>query len=175
MHLTFAEAKKLGIDLPTAAKAKRFSSGKRADLGGRYFRSLWEANYSRYLNWLVAQGVHARWEYEVDEFEFPIKRGCRFYKPDFKVFAHDGTFEYHEVKGWMDGKSATKLKRMARHFPEVKVIVIGRPQYQRISKMCKHLPGWESGKDFSGPETQKGASVLDSLAALGVDVSQYVQ
>lgn len=172
MHLTHAEAKALGIDLPTAVKAKRFSSGKRPDLDNRYFRSVWEANYARYLNWLVAQGVIARWEYEVDEFQFPIKRGCRFYKPDFKVWEHDGSFSYHEVKGWLDGKSSTKLKRMARYFPAKKIVLIDRPRYYAIAKQfSKLLAGWEKGGDKRTKET----SIEAFLASKGIDVSQHVK
>lgn len=144
VRVSAAEAKRLGVDLPTASHVSRYSSGKRADLEGRYFRSMWEANYCRYLNWLVSQGVYAKWEYEVDEFEFPIKRGNRFYKPDFKVFDAVGNFEYHEVKGWMDGKSRTKLKRMAKYHPDVKIIVIDGKRYRAITKQFSWLPGWET-------------------------------
>lgn len=123
----------------------RGRGGKRADLADRYFRSSWEANWARYLNWLISLGEIKSWEYEVDTFEFmEIKRGARFYTPDFKVFARDGSFVYHEVKGWMDPTSKTKLKRMTKYYPEVKVILIDRPYYRDVAKkLFGVIPGWE--------------------------------
>jgi len=107
-----------------------FPSGKRY-----FFRSGWEMNYAHYLEWLVSVGEIENWEYEVDTFWFEnIRRGVRSYTPDFKVFNKDKTFEYHEVKGWMDSKSATKLKRIAKYYPEIKVILIDEGQYKSIMK-----------------------------------------
>lgn len=91
-------------------------SGKRDDLGGLYVRSKWEANYARYLNWLIEQGEIDRWEYEPETFWFPIKRGVRHYTPDFKVWSN-GEYEWHEVKGYMDKKSKTKLNRFRIYHP----------------------------------------------------------
>lgn len=123
-------------------RAGKSSGGWRADLE-RYFRSTWESNYARYLNWLIDQGEIARWEYEADTFEFPVKRGSRFYTPDFKVVNPDGTYEYHEIKGWMDAQSATKLKRMAKYYPEEVVVVIGKEEYQALKKWRKLIEDWE--------------------------------
>lgn len=120
------------------------SGGRRPDLDNRYFRSRWEANYARYLNWLVSQEKIHRWEYEVDEFEFPIKRGQRFYIPDFKVWLTETTFEYHEVKGWMDPKSKAKMNRMAKYHPTVKVLVIGKKEYNAVRRWSGIIPNWES-------------------------------
>jgi len=64
----------------------KYKAGKRADLGNRFFRSKWEANYARYLEWMKNRGEITDWDYECDTFEFGrIKRGGRFYTPDFKV------------------------------------------------------------------------------------------
>lgn len=121
--------------------------GTRPDLGGVYFRSRMEANYARYLNLLVRAGKIASWEYEPHEFVFEkITRGTRTYKPDFKVVKLDGSHEWHEVKGWMDPKSKTKLDRMARYFPAERVIVIGKEWARSAKRTVAHLiPGWESG------------------------------
>jgi hypothetical protein len=123
----------------------RGSMGKRDDLGGLYVRSSWEANYARYLNWLVEQKQIIKWEYEPDVFEFTnIKRGCRSYLPDFKIYNLDGTIEYHEVKGWMDQKSKTKLSRMAKYYKEIKLLVIGKEEYYAIRNDVKpFIPNWE--------------------------------
>ena len=98
----------------------RTRGGRREDLDNRYFRSAWEANYARYLNWLVEQGDIQGWEYETDTFVFDgYTRGAMTYRPDFKVTEKDGSIVYHEVKGWMDGPSKTRLNRMKKHYPEV--------------------------------------------------------
>jgi len=114
-------------------------------LGGLYVRSAWEANYARFLDWLIEHGVIVRWEYEPDRFVFDaIKRGARSYLPDFKVWASEKIFEYHEVKGWMDPKSKTRLKRMAKYYPDVRVIVIGRDEYREIeNKVGALIDRWE--------------------------------
>jgi len=120
------------------------SGGIRSDLG-IFVRSSWEANYCRYLNWLASLGEIQGWEYEPETFEFDaIKRGTRSYTPDFKVTNLDGSVEYHEVKGWMDPKSSTKLKRMAKYHPDVTIILIDKDAYYAIRRECKHLvPNWE--------------------------------
>jgi len=123
----------------------RCRSGKRADLNNLFVRSSWEANYARYLNFLIRHGEIASWEYEPDTFWFhEIKRGTRSYTPDFKVFEHDGSFKYHEVKGWMDQKSKTRLKRMAKYYSDVPLILVDAPVYYAIqhdvSSLVEH---WE--------------------------------
>lgn len=119
--------------------------GYREDLGAVFFRSRWEANYARYLNLLIERKAIAKWEFEVDTFWFEnIKRGVRSYTPDFKVYGMDGRIWYEEVKGWMDKKSATKLKRMKKYHPTVQVIVVGESQYKEIEKaLSGAIPHWE--------------------------------
>lgn len=127
-------------------RTRRGRGGRRDDLGGRYFRSAWEANYARYLNWLVARGEVREWSYEPETFEFPIKRGSRFYTPDFRVTERDGLVRYHEVKGWMDPRSATKLRRMARYHPGVPMVLVDKEAYRAIaSSVSGMVPSWEGG------------------------------
>lgn len=117
------------------------------EIGGQrcYFRSRWEANYARYLEWLIVQGHVVKWEHEPKTFWFEnIKRGVRSYLPDFRVELPGGYVEYHEVKGWMDGKSKTKLKRMAKYYPDVTLVLIDAPRYRAIAKKMRYIiPGWE--------------------------------
>lgn len=130
-------------DLTTSGINRNAKGGKRNDLGF-YVRSKWEANYARYLKWLENIGEIARWEYEPDTFEFPIRRGTKFYTPDFKVFDSDGTYEYHEVKGWMNQRSKTQLKRMTKYYPDERVIVIDSDAYYALAKDVKRLvDNWE--------------------------------
>jgi hypothetical protein len=130
-----------------AARGGRYKGlgGAREDLGGLYVRSSWEANWARYLNWLKGLGEILTWEYEADTFEFPIKRGSKFYTPDFKVTNKDGSIEYHEVKGWMNQQSATKIKRMGNYYPRIKLIVVDSNAYHEVGRQLgQRLPGWES-------------------------------
>ena len=143
---------------PTKWKgSSRSKGGRRPDIGDMYFRSRWEANYARYLNWLIRQKQIVRWEFEVDTFEFPIKRGSRFYTPDFKVWNLDGSYEYHEVKGYMDQRSQTKLKRMRKYHPKETLHLIDGPVYRSIEKKVgRIIKGWESGQQAI--ESRKGGS-----------------
>lgn len=135
----------MNMHLMPQSRGRRGNGGKRPDLGDVYFRSSWEANWARYLNWLISLGQIERWEFESETFEFPIKRGSRFYLPDFKVFNKDGTIEYHEVKGYMDQRSHTKLKRMKKYHPGVKIILIDKTYYRDVAKKIgKIIPGWET-------------------------------
>lgn len=118
------------------------------EIGGvkKYYRSKWEANYARYLEWLKAQGEIDSWLHEPDTFWFDgIKRGCLSYLPDFKVTEKNGKVAYHEVKGWMDDRSKTKIKRMAKYHPNVVLIVIDTKAYNAIKKiMMPIIKEWET-------------------------------
>lgn len=122
----------------------RGKQGKREDIG-IYVRSSWEANYARYLNWIKEKGQIFNWEYEPDTFWFEkIKRGVRSYLPDFKIWETENSIPYYvEVKGWMDAKSQTKLKRMAKYYPKVKIELVEKAQYKEIEKWSRLIPGWE--------------------------------
>lgn len=115
--------------------------------GKRFFaRSKWEANYGRYLQFLKMAGVISEWEHEPETFWFTgILRGVRSYLPDFRVTNRDGSIEYHEVKGWMDAKSKTKIKRMAKYHPKILLIVRDGKWYQaNRRKLAGLVPGWRT-------------------------------
>lgn len=132
-----AESQRKGILRQAYSRGRQ---GKREDLDGLYVRSSWEANYARFLNWLILIGEIKNWEYEADTFEFhAIKRGSRFYTPDFKVTNKDDSIEYHEVKGWMDQKSQTKLNRMKKYYPKIKLVLIDKDAYRAIEKDVKRF------------------------------------
>ena len=108
-----------------------------------FFRSKWEANYALYLDFLVSQSKIIKWEYEVDVFIFEkIKFGTRSYRPDFKIFNNDKTVEYHEVKGWMDRKSKTKLNRMRIYYPAIKMRLVDGEAYKVIIKQLRGIIAW---------------------------------
>ena len=115
-------------------------------IGGKrhFYRSSWERNYAHYLQFLKEHGQIADWEFESNTFWFDkIKRGVRSYLPDFKITELSGSQTFHEVKGWMNSKSKTKLKRMAKYYPEVRMFVADSDWFKRNSKQMKQLiPGW---------------------------------
>lgn len=100
-----------------------------------FFRSSWEAIYASFLNILLKIKAIQSWEYEPETFWFEnIKRGVRSYTPDFRVVHINGDIEYHEVKGWMDSKSKTKIKRMKLYYPDIKLIVIGKRELSILKR-----------------------------------------
>ena len=117
------------------------------EIGGRrnFYRSRWEANYARYLQWLKELGEIKDWAHEPEIFWFEaIRRGVRSYKPDFRVWEKDGTSCLHEVKGWMDSRSKTCLSRMAKYHPSQNIVLIDGPQYRAIRrKVMFMIAGWE--------------------------------
>lgn len=117
------------------------------EIGGQriYARSRWEANYARYLEWLRANGSIAKWEHEPETFWFEgIKRGTCSYLPDFRVTESNGSVAYHEVKGWFDARSKTKLKRMAKYHPTVALRLIAAPWFKANErKLAGLIPNWE--------------------------------
>lgn len=111
----------------------------------KYFRSQWEANYARYLEWLRLRGEIVDWEHEPKTFWFEgIRRGVCSYKPDFRVIEKDGTAVWHEVKGWMDDRSRVALNRIRKFYPDEVVILIDKDAYKAIKgKVMRFIEGWE--------------------------------
>jgi len=117
------------------------------EIGGirKYYRSRWEANYARYLVVLKQRNEIQDWKHEPVTFWFEaIKRGTRSYLPDFLVTGLDGSEVYHEVKGWMDDRSKTKLKRMKIYHPHIAIKVIEKKEYDAVAKeWCQLIADWE--------------------------------
>ena len=120
---------------------------------------------ARYYNF-----VGIKWIYEPQEFEFyKIKRGSRFYKPDFYLPRQD---RFIEVKGWFRPADKTKLRRFKKYYPEefakLELIVPDKysgsrangemikflcddlgidfekiGSYKEIEKYSNLIPGWE--------------------------------
>lgn len=114
---------------PTTVKGW-YTSGDRK----YYLKSSWELAYAKYLDSELANGTIKWWEYEPDTFWFErIKRGVRSYTPDFKVEYLDGKVEYHEVKGYLDSKSKTKLNRMRIYHPDIEMKLIDRAVMKQLN------------------------------------------
>jgi hypothetical protein len=141
---TPAEYRALLVTKPAAVSSSR-SKKATVTIGGVTFfaRSPWEANIAAYYEMLRVSGEITRWEHEPDTFWFDsIKRGVRSYLPDFKITRSNGSVYYVEVKGYMDSKSLTKLKRMAKYHPTVEVQLIDKTRYAEIKKTSKNIKGW---------------------------------
>lgn len=125
------------------------------EIGGKrnYYRSRWEANYARYLEWLKCRGEIQDWQHEPETFWFDkIKRGVRSYLPDFRVWENDGKSNLHEVKGWMDARSKTTLARMGRYHPKEQILVIREKDYNAIARTMRGLiEGWEISERSGRP------------------------
>lgn len=78
----------------------------------------------------------AKWEHEPQTFWFlHIKRGTRSYLPDFKVTELDGSHYWIEVKGYMDSKSATKIKRFRKYYPEERLFILDKKFFLKYKKI----------------------------------------
>lgn len=117
-----------------------------AEIGGKrnFYRSRWEYRYALYLEFMKKYKHIIDWEHEPKTFWFEgIKRGTNNYKPDFKIIFPSGNEEWHEVKGYMDSKSATKIKRMKKYYPEIILRVIDKTWFKENGPKLKMiLKGW---------------------------------
>jgi len=105
-----------------------------------YFRSSWEYYYSLFLEKLEQERKIITWRHEPKCFWFEgIKRGVRSYLPDFCITHLNGSEEWCEVKGYFDSKSQTKMKRMAKYYPEVKIRLVSGDWFKANIKACKAL------------------------------------
>lgn len=111
-----------------------------------YARSLWEANFARYLQWQKEREDIVDWEHEPKTFWFTkILRGVNSYKPDFLITTKESHY-WVEVKGYYDAKSITKIRRMRKFFPEEKLLLIDANWFEKNnSKMRLIIPSWEIG------------------------------
>lgn len=117
------------------------------NIGGKeiFFRSKWECNYCRYLQYLKEKGKIAGWEHEPKTFWFEsIKRGVRSYLPDFRVLRFDQTIYWVEVKGYMDSKSKTKLTRFKRYYPNEQMELVTGTWFKANNAIMRNLiKDWE--------------------------------
>lgn len=136
---------KYGKIAPPNCGKRSWKSGWRVINGRKiYARSRWEANYARFLQFQQEHNLIIAWEHEPQTFWFDgVRRGCCSYLPDFKITKIDQSIEFHEVKGWMDNKSKTKLKRMAKYYPTVTLRVIDGEWFKSQKILSKIIPEWE--------------------------------
>jgi hypothetical protein len=139
------------------------SAGRAEDLGGKYFRSLWERNYARWLQLRKERGEIKDWQYEPRIFWFEtIRRGTTNYRPDFRVDELDGSHWWAEVKGWMSRQDMTKLKRMKKYFPAERIVVIDGAWFKGNRHLALIVPFWERGEK-RGPVAELGVSYSNDI------------
>ena len=104
--------------------------GIRQDLN-QYFRSSWEANIARLLNF-----YQIPWVYELETFVL----GEISYTPDFLV----ANRVYLEIKGKYLKNASEKIKRFQERFPDKHFIIIDSKIYRQLERVY-HLtiPHWE--------------------------------
>lgn len=116
----------------------RCKGGFREDLS-QYFRSAWESNVARILNYL-----HIEWKYEFKRFNFlEEKSDVLSYQPDFYLPDVD---KWIEVKGWMDVKSKKRLELFNKYYPQEssKLVLIDEKEYRLLEKeYSKLINNWE--------------------------------
>jgi hypothetical protein len=123
-----------------ASQRQTYKGWQTIDNKRYYYKSKWEYRYALYLDFMKKYNHINDWFYEPHTFYFEgIKRGTTNYKPDFKVIFPSGNEEWIEVKGYMDSKSATKIKRMAKYFPEIKLRVVDKTWFATNSKILKNV------------------------------------
>ncbi len=158
-------------------------SGKRKDLGDQFFRSSWEANYARYLNF-----KKEKWEFEPKTFFFKnVKRGALSYTPDFFV-----DNKIIEIKGYFNSKDRGKINRFKKQYPKEfeklwfiiqkkgnnktteYIKKIGKEnfiiEYSVIEKEYKKIiPHWEFSTNSSEKQTEKRdlQKIVDRLETSG--------
>lgn len=148
-EITFRQLKTKLKKYGTLAPPRNGTTWKAAwrTIGGirKFYRSRWEANYARYLEWQKQNEIIKEWKHECETFWFEsILRGCVSYLPDFKVTTNSDLIEYHEVKGWMDAASKTKIKRMAKYHPNINLRIFDSAWYKsNAPKLSKIIKGWE--------------------------------
>lgn len=105
-----------------------------------YFRSSWEARFALYLEILKQCNEITEWQHEPKVFYFEgIKRGTTNYTPDFLVCWPSGKRTWVEVKGYMDAKSKTKIKRFMKYFPNESLEVVDSAWFKRNSQWIPKL------------------------------------
>ena len=126
------------------------------EVGGKVctFRSKLEYRWAIYLQLLKEQGVILDWWHEDPEtllqLETKYFKNKKQYLPDFVVQMADGSYEYHETKGYFPPKDYTKIKLAADQYDNPITLIFAslisnsknskiRAQYNRAKKLEPHI------------------------------------
>jgi len=116
----------------------------KATIGGKFccFRSKLEHNFALYLQFLKEQGEIKDWLFEKTMFVFKDEiKGAKQFLVDFDVLNNDGSFEYFETKGWLQGSDVTKFRRLQKYRPEVKItlVMLAKSNKQGIQNRLRQM------------------------------------
>jgi hypothetical protein len=139
-------------------KWQKWIKTKKVEALGLSFRSRWEANIARLLNWQVETKAIKSWSYEPRLFKFPdkqFKNRNSQRRPgfiiDFGVETLAGETVYYEVKGLWTGDADRKKSRMNEFYPDIIVIWIDEKEYHRVEEAYGDIvPGWEHSRRTGG-------------------------
>ncbi|MEC5424278.1 HIRAN domain-containing protein [Virgibacillus sp. C22-A2] len=100
------------------------------------FKSSWEANFARVLNYLGA-----KWEYEKEPFLVKNDSITRVYHPDF--FLEDNVIV--ELKGFWDIESIKRVELFKEQYNEYKLLILDADMYYTLDKLYRDvIPEWEN-------------------------------
>ena len=121
---------KLGFEMNKRIRREYRNEPTTATIGGQthHFRSKFEYQWAKYLQFLKDTGDIAHWLYEPHTFYFhDVRTAPVQYTPDFVVKKPDGSAVWQECKGLLESHDATKFQRMAEQYPgEILELVMQR-------------------------------------------------
>ena len=113
--------------------------------------SNYEYDYALFLDYSYENGDIAGWVRNTTQFgfseavEYPNKRGStlKSHRPDFLVFNLDGSYEIHEVKGWMNAKATAVDKQFRKDYPNLTYRMVDKEDILALQAEFKDkLLGW---------------------------------
>lgn len=105
--------------------------GFRVDIPGVSFRSSWEANFARFLNY-----VGIKWRFE--PFRFKLSTG-ESYCPDFLLENET----YIEIKGYWSERAKRIVALFRNEYPNIKLCVLDESKYKKFKTKWSGLENWE--------------------------------
>ncbi len=131
------------------------AAGYREDIG-HYVRSSWEADFARVLKFLSLA-----YEYEPERFTLRRDDGTTMtYAPDFYVPAESC---WYEIKGWMDHRSAEKIRLFREQYPDERLFVVDKTQFAELQMKYQGFVRWECPKT----PTNTGFVAIRSITSEG--------
>lgn len=137
---------------------------------GCHFRSKLERNWAAYLNMLKKVNEIESWTYEPKTFHFPDqKTGPYKYMPDFHILDNKGRIYWQELKGWLDGQTISKFRKMREFYPDEKfeLVLMRIPKKgmaeKRYYKMKQRI---ENDKDFNVTRIIDGGAIIRQVKGI---------
>ena len=134
----YGQANRFSINDLSKNDRTNANGGYRNDLSSG-FKSSWEANIARVLNF-----KSLKWLYE----DFYINVPQSIYVPDF-YYSSEGDEIILEVKGRWDSRSVEKMSYIIREETEYMLLLIDSDLYKYFDRNYNQLPYWEESKKVS--------------------------